>query len=182
MRFREKLEIEFHSRRAKNSRYSLRAFAAFLETDHSTLSQVLKRTRPIPLRHIRSWAHKLGLTRDEAALFIAAEHVLDAPVAAREAQLRNWTAEALGVLTEPAHFEILRLCRAPGFRPDCRWIAGQSGIPVDEVNIALSRLMRLGLLHARAAGEWRDVTGLPVLTTRNFRELALARVKERALA
>jgi hypothetical protein len=52
---------------------------------------------------------------------------------------------------------------------------------VDEVNIALSRLLRLGLLEARGADEWKDLTGLAVLTERSFRELALARVKEKAL-
>jgi transcriptional regulator with XRE-family HTH domain len=182
MRFRERLEREFKARREKNPRYSLRAFAAFLGTDHSTLSQVLAATRPIPVRRLRVWAGKLGMSREEAAVYIAAEHVPEAQATEREAQLRHWTAEALGILAEPAHWEILRLNRAPGFRPDCRWIAEQAGLGVDEVNIALSRLLRLGLLEARAAGEWMDLTGLPVLTERGFRELALMRVKEKALA
>src|ERR1700694_4615107 len=120
MRFREKLEREFKTRRERNPRYSLRAFAAFLGTDHSTLSQVLQRTRPIPVRRLRVWAGKLGMTRAEAAVYVAGEHVPEARNTEREAQLRHWTAEALGILAEPAHWQILRLCRTPGFRSDSR--------------------------------------------------------------
>jgi hypothetical protein len=38
------------------------------------------------------------------------------------------------------------------FRADCRWIAQQIGAEVDDVNMAFSRLLRLGLLEVRSAG------------------------------
>jgi hypothetical protein len=44
-RFRDRLEAEFQARRAKNARYSLRAFARFLHGEHSTLSQILRGSR-----------------------------------------------------------------------------------------------------------------------------------------
>ena len=93
LEFRDRLEQEFDARRKKNSRYSLRAFATFLGADHSTLSQILKGSRRVPASSIRSWARKLGMSREEAAVFVAAEHVPDAATAARQAQLLHWTAE-----------------------------------------------------------------------------------------
>jgi transcriptional regulator with XRE-family HTH domain len=178
-RFRHRLGLEFRHRRAKNAQYSLRAFAAFLGTDHSTLSQILKGNRRVPLTHIRGWARKLGLPREEAAVYVAAEHIPDSPDNERQAQMMHWTAEAQSVVSEPAHWEILRLLRVPGFRADSRWLAKEIGVDVDQINLAISRLLRLGLLEADS-GKWRDGTGLRSLTESQFRKLALDRVREKA--
>jgi uncharacterized protein (TIGR02147 family) len=180
LEFRDRLEQEFDARREKNSRYSLRAFATFLGADHSTLSQILKGSRRVPASSIRSWARKLGMSREEAAVYVAAEHVPDAATAARQAQLLHWTAEGKSIVTEPAHWEIVRLSGMKTFRADCRWIAKQIGAGVDDVNMAFSRLLRLGLLEVRSAGTWREMTGLKSPTEREFRKLALARVREKA--
>jgi hypothetical protein len=56
----------------------------------------------------------------------------------------------MAITSEPAHWRILRLCRTSEFRPDCRWIAGQIGASVDDVNLALSRLLKLGFLETGA--------------------------------
>jgi len=181
-RFRDRLAAEFQMRRAANPRYSLRAFAAFLGTDHSTISQIIRSRRRAPSNQIRRWAHKLGMDRLEASAYIAAEHVPEASITTRELQLRHWTAEAMSIVTGPAHFEILRLCRRPDFHPDCRWLADRIAVGVDEVNLALSRLLRLGLLELRGTGEWKDLTGISNLTENDFRKLALARIRERAAA
>src|SRR5580658_4337102 len=110
-RFRDRLEAEFQGRRAKNARYSLRAFARFLHGDHSTLSQILRGSRPAPARLIRAWSARLDIGAEEAAAYVGAEHVPDAAALRRQAQLQHWTAEALAIVTEPAHWEILRLVR-----------------------------------------------------------------------
>lgn len=180
MRFRERLQREFNQRREKNSRYSLRAFAAFLATDHSTLSQILRGTRPVPVRQIRAWARKLEMPIEEAAVYVAAEHAPDPALADRDDQMRHWTAEATEIVANRTHFEILRLSRTRGFRADSRWIATKIGVDVDAVNLALSRLLRLRLLEAGVAGKWTDTTGLADLTEKEFRKLALARVREQA--
>ena len=105
---------------------------------------------------------------EEAAVYIAAEHVPDADSAHRQHQLRHWTAEALGIISEPAHWEIVRRAAAGGFRLDTREIAREAELSVDQVNVALARLLRLGLLDA----------GRVASTERQFRKLALARVRE----
>jgi transcriptional regulator with XRE-family HTH domain len=168
--FRARLEQEFAARRARNSRYSVRAFAAFLGADHSTLGQILRGARPAPAASIRSWAKLLGMSPEEAAVYVAAEHVPDSETAHRQHQLHHWTAEALSIITEPAHWEIARRAGKHAACPDTRAIAQESGISIDRLNIALARLMRLRLLGATD----------PELTERQFRKLALARVRQMA--
>ena len=174
--FRDRLQSEFDARRQSNPRYSLRAFASFLETDHSTLSQVLKGLRRAPVKQLRAWCRKLNIPPEEITIYLAAEHVPDAATAERQAQLRHWTAEAMAIVSAPVHWHIVRLSRDRNFHPDCRWLAGQTGVTVDEVNLALTRLLRLGLID----GQWKDRTGLRPLDETAFRRLALARVQEKA--
>jgi uncharacterized protein (TIGR02147 family) len=178
--FRERLRVEFEARRKRNARYSLRAFAAFLGADHSTLSQIMRGTRPISDGRIRSWSRKLGLNKEEIAIYLAAEKIPDAAKFVRQERLRHWTADAIGVVEDRVHWQILRLSRAPKFRPDCRWIAERTGASVDQVNLALATLLRLRLLKTTAAGKWTDSTGLPHLTEHEFRKIALARIRQSA--
>ena len=109
-------------------------------------------------------------------MYLAAEHVPDAGTAERQAQLRHWTAEAMAIVSGREHWEIVRLSRQPEFRADCRWIAGQAGVSVDEVNLALTRLLRLGLID----GHWKARAGIARLGEEEFRKLALAKVQEKA--
>jgi plasmid maintenance system antidote protein VapI len=61
MSFAELLTSEFRRRQTCNRRYSLRAFARSLKTDHSTVSQFLRRKRPITAAGVRRMAAALGL-------------------------------------------------------------------------------------------------------------------------
>ena len=177
--FRDQLAQEFARRRQNNARYSLRAFAAFLGTDHSTLSQVLRDRRAVTTAQIRAWARKLNIDSETAAAYIAAEHLEDEPSRLRASQLRHWTAEAIGIATEPVHWQIVKLCRTGVSRPDSRWIAGETGATVDEVNIALARLLRLRLIEMPSPDRWIDL--LPAAETeRDFRRIALNRVRRQA--
>jgi transcriptional regulator with XRE-family HTH domain len=178
--FRAKLEEELRSRHQANPRYSLRAFAAFLGTDHSTLSQILRGKRRAPTAQIRVWSKKLGLDPEEAAAYIAAEHLPNPAQTERENQLRHWTAESMEIVMDRTHWEILRLCRLPEFCADSRWIAQQIGVTTDQVNMSFQRLLRLRLMDTDATGRWMDVMQPPALTEREFRRAALARVREKA--
>jgi hypothetical protein len=180
--FAERLRQEFDVRREKNARYSLRAFATLLGTDHASLAQVFRGTRGVPVSKINRLARRLGLDREEAQAYVAAAHAPDDATLAWQRQLRHWSAEALAVVNDRMHFEIVRLIRLPGFRNDSRWIAQQAGASVDQVNIVLQRLLRLGLVTMPASQAWRDLTGLRVLTEKAFRCMALARVRKMAAA
>jgi hypothetical protein len=65
----------------------------------------------VPAVRIRAWGKKLGLSAEEISAYIAAGHVPEAPVLDRQRQLAHWTAEAMSIVTEPVHYEIIRLSR-----------------------------------------------------------------------
>lgn len=176
--FRERLASEFDKRRTNNPRYSLRAFSAFLGTDHSTLSQILRGTRTIPINRLRLWGRKLAMTREEVAAYIVAEHMPSEQETTRQEQLWDWAAEALAIVTDSCHWKIIeRTCRQ-GFRGDCRVISKDIGVSVDQVNVALARLLRLRLLKLGPGGRWNSLG--PGRTEPAFRKLALIRIRELA--
>jgi transcriptional regulator with XRE-family HTH domain len=178
--FRDRLAQELGKRRQVNPRYSLRAFASFLGANHSTVSQVLRGKRRIRVALLRQWGQRLGLTAEEVAAYVAVEHVPDATITKRQEELRHWTAEALAIMKDQTHWQIVRISRMPGFRPDCRWVAKQLGVSTDAVNMALSRLLRLRLLKIETPHRWRVSVGCGAVSEAEFRKYALIRVRELA--
>ena len=178
--FGKKLREEFEIRRRKNPRYSMRTFAAFLGIDHSSLSQILRERRPIPAKQIRAWGKKLGMSTEEVAAHVTAMHVPEAAHSRREEQLRHWTAEAMAILGEPTHWQIMQLAHSKAFQPDSRWIASEIGATVDEVNVALSRLLRLRLLEMTSADRWEALRVRGQNTEKQFQRSALIRIRELA--
>ena len=174
--FRERLNLEFAARKQANPRYSLRAFAAFIETDHSTISKILSGSRKVTSRQLRTIGKKLGMSAEEITVYLAAEHVPDTASAKRQAMLTHWTAEALAVVSGRLHWAIVQASRRPEFRMDCRWLAAELRTTADEINLALTRLLRLELIDAR----WQDRTGSAALSECEFRKLALTRIRKKA--
>jgi transcriptional regulator with XRE-family HTH domain len=140
--FRERLTVELMRRCAENPRYSLRAFARFLQVDHATLSQILRGKRAVSASAIRKWGMRLGL--DAAAI----ERLAQTPPAAHaeDATVMGWQERA-----------ILEHVRVKDFVPSVSWLAKVLDTTIDEVQVALHRLLRLGLL--RMDGErWVDAS------------------------
>jgi len=127
--FRDLLQAEFDRRRSGNRRYSLRAFSRSLAIDHSALSQMLRGRRRITARNVRALGSRLRLGAADIAEQCALEH-------------------------EAA---VLATFRRPGFRADSRWVAAVAGIPLDQVNIALQRMLRKGMMTMRARATWARV-------------------------
>ncbi|HLJ86381.1 MAG TPA: hypothetical protein VKZ53_06135 [Candidatus Angelobacter sp.] len=179
-RFSDRLNCEYRARRVRNRRYSLRAFGAFLGVDHSTLSQVMRDARRASTAHIQTWGAKLGIDEEEIRFYSAVEGTR-IPRSEGKERHEHWTMEAAPFISGSVHWEIVRLNRdLENFRADSRWLAGQLHVSIDEINLALSRLLRLGLLEINARGSWREATGLSVLTEPAFRNVALRRVREKA--
>jgi transcriptional regulator with XRE-family HTH domain len=141
--FRQKLISEFAARKLANPRYSLRAFANFLGTDHSTLSKVMTGARPTTSKQLRTIGRKLGISAEEISVHLAAEHVPDPSITRRQEMLRHWTPELMALISGELHWKIVRLSRSSAFRADCRWITFQVAASRDDVNLALTRLPRL---------------------------------------
>jgi transcriptional regulator with XRE-family HTH domain len=124
--FRHVLQGEFDRRCAANTRYSLRAFARSLGVDHSTLSQILRGKRRITARNVRALGRRMRLGSADIAELCAAEH-------------------------EAA---VLAAIERPGFRADSRWVSAVAGIPLDEVNVALQRLLRKRMMTMSGRNVW----------------------------
>jgi transcriptional regulator with XRE-family HTH domain len=112
------LAAELERRRQRNSRYSLRAFARSMGFHHSTLSRILRRRQRVTARMADALGRRLGLARRDVA-----------------------EACAYG-----SGRRILNLVGHPDFRPQSRWLAVMAGIPLDDVNLVLQRLLQSGRL------------------------------------
>lgn len=174
--FRERLMQELAARKAANPRYSLRALATLLGTDHATLSQILRGKRQVPVDRIEPWARRLKLSLEETSVYAAVARIADEQARASHEALRQWAAEMMALLSQAVHREMLRLTRERGFKSDSRSVASAIGVAVDEVNIALSRMLRLGLMEVDAGGVWHDKTGLAEITPQSFRKYVAERV------
>jgi transcriptional regulator with XRE-family HTH domain len=173
--FREMLNAELARRRQVNPRYSVRAFAAYFGVDHSTLSQILRGRRAVPADRITDWATLLGLGPEETAVHSAdADDADDLNARIRRAR---WLGEACALLRGPAHWQLLELLRSPDWQPDTRWVAARIGAGVDDVNDALTRLLRLGMVTIGSDGAWRDTSGLAHPDACNVRERVLERLR-----
>lgn len=126
MTFRTVLQAEFDRRRAANHRYSLRAFARWLAIDHAALSQILRGKRRVTARTLRTLGEKLRLDDAGIAEHCAVEH-------------------------EAA---VLATLDRPGFRADSRWVSAVAGIPLDDVNTTLQRLLRKRMMTMNARERW----------------------------
>lgn len=126
MDFRALLHREFERRRARNPRYSLRAFARHLGTQHSSITRIVRERRRLTPDRVRALGMRLGLTAAEIHAACLYEQV----------QL------------------VASLVARPGFRPDARWIAVRTGLSIDDVNVAIHLLVHARRLTMASATTW----------------------------
>lgn len=153
--FRTYLQNELIERIKKNPQYSLRAFAGHLTMDPSTLSKMLKGKRPIGKKAIVQLASKLGLSKAQTAKFLN----LEGSDESQEAQDYKLLAlDQFAVISDWYHFAILELTMVKGFKPDHSWIAKALGLKSVEVEAAVDRLVRVGMLEVTKKGKWIDLS------------------------
>jgi hypothetical protein len=124
--FRVVLNTELARRRGANPRYSLRSFARDLSVDHSTLSQLLRGRRRLTGRNVRAFGRRLRFAAPQIAEWCALEN----------------EAAVLSALDRPS------------FQADSRWVASAIGLPLDEVNVTLQRLLRKRIVAMTAPARW----------------------------
>jgi hypothetical protein len=178
--FRHFLQSELARRCARNPQYSLRAFAKFLEMDHSTLSQLLRRKRRLTERTIRRCGMRLGLDEVSVSEFVRGESRDGNADDAALGDIRRLAGDTASLVADWEHYAILELVRLREFRPDSRWVARVLGLSVDVVNVALQRLLRLGLLTMDAPDRWTDRSGDTTASVRGFTRAALERLVDRS--
>ncbi len=157
--YRTILKEELAARCRQNPRYSLRAFARDLKLAPSRLSEVLSGKQGLSRDVAARVAGVLGYGPGETERFCD----LVESVHARSRQDRETAKIRLGKHEQPAaayqlqvdafkaiadwyHFAILELLNVAGFRSDAKWIGKKLGLSEFEVQLALDRLVRLGLI------------------------------------
>jgi len=106
-------------------------FARDLSVHHSTLSQILRGKRRLTGRNVRAFGRRLRLPAPEIAELCALEN-------------------------ESA---VLSALDRPNFQADSRWVASMVGIPLDEVNITLQRLLRKRIVTMNTRSRWERLSG-----------------------
>ena len=117
------LEREYGRRRGRNPRYSLRAFARDLGCDHSTLSQWMRRTRPMTEEAARQLCDALQLAGADRSLACEIDE--------------NDMAVLLAIRS--------------GAAPDAGALASATTLSGDQVNLSLFKLLRLAVLRMDGA-------------------------------
>ena len=144
----------------RNPRFSLRSFAKQLGIDHSTLSQVLRRRRRLSPRALEAVGKRMGLGEEAIRGYAASATKKPISTSLREdIRSLNFDLDTFQLLSVWYHYAILELIQVQGFKTDSRWIANTLGIAVEDVNIALQRLLRLGLLEMSGRDRWIDKSG-----------------------
>ena len=178
--FRLFLQAELGRRCARNPQYSLRAFAKYLAIDHATISQLLRGKRPLTARAILRLGTRLGLDRPAIDRYVAQEAYWrsGSTTEATLGEVQQLANDAANVIADWYHYAILELTRLHHFKPDTRWIARVLGITPDEVNLALSRLARLGLLEMVDRNRWIDKSGDATTSLAEFSAAAVRHLSE----
>ncbi|MBP9707751.1 MAG: DUF4423 domain-containing protein [Oligoflexales bacterium] len=169
----EWLRSEYLKRRSKNARYSLRSFAKLLNANSGRVSQLLNRKRVLTLQAGQKFCEKLSLSRSEEKKVL--EMILKSkPVLSTTLQKQPFTNlddDKFALIADWYHFAILNLTSVTGFKSDAAWIAKRLGISVVEVQDAVERLERLGLVSKEQGRLKRTVS--QVLTTDDVPSRAL---------
>jgi uncharacterized protein (TIGR02147 family) len=171
--FRLYLQAELARRCSTNSQYSLRSFALQLQVDHSTLSQILRGKRLMSDRMIRKLGERLALDCPTIDAFIMREKLDAPPTRSSQGEIKQLAHDTVSLISNIYHYSILELIRLPEFKPDSRWIARVLNLRVDEVNLALARLLRLGLLEMVEAEKWVDTSGSTTTSAEDFANAAI---------
>lgn len=159
------LQDELSRRCSENPRYSLRAFAGFLDLSPSNLCMLLSGTRRFSRNVSKKIVNRLELepvVRDAflRGCLLNRAHTEDGSLFSSEVSQQDYRTlelEHYRMISDWHHYAILSLIDTDDFRPNAAWMARRLGISVSEVKSAVSRLRQLGILETRGK-RWRQLT------------------------
>ncbi len=156
--FRTFIKSVLAQRCSKNPSYSLRAFAKQLSMSPSHLSRVLNGTKMISPSTAYKIASNLDLKNDQVEHFMDLVQLERSSEGSKELILqrlekrsrtenkRTLDLEMFKVLSDWYYLPLVELIKTKNFKSEPKWIAHRLGISHAEVNEALDRLNRLGIV------------------------------------
>ncbi len=149
--FRIWLQIQFTERCKRNSKYSLRAFSMLLNSDASSISQIFSGKRQASTKVISKICQILGASPHLQKNFIKKSKAKfkksNTVTEVKELTYELLAADAFSVVSDWYHFAILELINVHDFNQSPSWCARTLGISTVEAQMAIERLVRLGLLR-----------------------------------
>ena len=182
-----RLKAELARRKSSNPRYSLRAFSRALAVESGVLSRILGRKRPLMRERAIAFADRLGLDDMERSRFVksaedeVARRLLVGPTTPAPEQPLKLANESFEVISDILHYAVLELTRNTDFVADSDWIGRRLGATREEVDGAIERLLKIGLLE-REGGSLRKATGRLTTDDRQRTSEALKEHQRQALA
>jgi|HubBroStandDraft_6_1064221.scaffolds.fasta_scaffold06722_5 hypothetical protein len=129
------------------------------------LSQILRSKRRLSAKNLETVGRCLGLNPEVLRLYAQTrKEKSDSNNMAENVRTFHFDLDTFQFLSIWYHYAILELSHIEGFKTDSRWIATTLGISVEDVNIALQRLLRLGLLEMVAHDRWSTNLAMPTFT------------------
>lgn len=151
--FQNYLSNELQRRLADNPRYSLRAFARDLDIEPSLLSKILRRKIPLTDGMFQRISTRLRLPGDILNTLkwtTFPEGLEDYSV--DEPSVDYIAVEEFLMISDWYHYAILEMTSLKDFRPEALWFTERLGLPLEIIEPALERLLKLGLLVQTESG------------------------------
>lgn len=152
LNFKDFLKRELSRRCEQNPAYSLRAFAKQLGISHTSLSQILAGKRPLSSKAQKQMALALNVSIEQFVKFKIPTNIKF------EERFEPLDIDKFEFLSDWYHDAILELTRLRCFKPEPKWIARVLDVNVNQINLAIERLTKLGLLKIERTGEWKDLS------------------------
>lgn len=149
------LAEEFSVRMKRNPRFSMRAFALLLKMDSSTISQIMNGKRKISHKLISRITDILGATPEQKKLLINFtkknskknnSKILDPEPLS---DFFHISQDMMAVISEWHHYALLELTFIQDFQSKAAWIGRKLGLSAAQAQLAINRLLRLGLLQEK---------------------------------
>ncbi len=160
--YRQVLQKELMDRCESNPRYSLRAFARDLKLSPSRLSEVLNRKQGLSRQAAEGISKTLGYSDEEAEYFcdlVSLKHarsvkeredakirVFKADFDRQRDELYSLQLDSFKIISDWYHLGILELMKVSNFKHDTKWISRRLGVQVIQIELAIERLCRVGLM------------------------------------
>lgn len=158
---RERLKTHLDNAKARNSSFSLRAFAKTIDVPHGSLSQFISGKRNFSSPMIRSIVEKITQNPEERKDLLEAINRKEIEALQADSlrsstskyESRTLTIEEFNSINEWYVYAVRTVLSLSTAKSDIHWIATELGIDEAEVQKALRTLFKLGLVELNSKGE-----------------------------
>ena len=141
----------------KNPQYSSRAFSRKLGLSSGALSEIMNGGRPVSQKIATRICDRLGLDpmeRNQVLEKYASKKISDLP-ASESASFLRLSTDKFRMMSEWHYFAITSLINTKGFQSNPEWIAERLGLAAILVEQAISRMIRLQVIHLKKNGDYQ---------------------------